>query len=104
MSVLSLIYRPLCHEMREIQLLCIEQYTDLDDDIHCTLEIVSLDAHPYYVALSYEWGELVSESNATRVFINSVEKECTANLRDTLKHLRGMEWEGKFWTDAICIN
>ena len=59
-DVLSLqvsICKPLNNDKYEIRLLRIQPTKDPNADIDCTMESVSINNAPCYVALSYEWGK-----------------------------------------------
>ena len=97
------IYQPL--EGRGIRLLQIRPSEDFKADIQCSLQTVTLDDTPTYVALSYEWGPPFLDQNAIRVFVNTVEIDATTNLRLALQYLRQpFEDQQMLWIDAICIN
>lgn len=74
---------------------------NFDDPIKGSLEVVSLDDRPEYVAISYVWGiDLSSEL----LLIDGKELVSTRNLEVALRHLRNSVDSNVSWIDAICIN
>ena len=74
---------------------------DFDDRIEGSLEVVSLDNHPEYCALSYVWG---NDSASESLLIDRKELVLTRNLEVALRHLRSTTYPNLLWIDAICIN
>jgi hypothetical protein len=50
------IYSPLNTERNEIRTITLKP-GKWDDEIHCTLQVVSLNDNPEYSTLSYVWGD-----------------------------------------------
>ena len=94
-------YRPLDVEKREIRLVILAPASSFEDDIHCTLQHVSLDEDPQYEALSYTWGD---ENVTDEIFLNSQSFQVTTNLVSFLRHLRLASQPRTLWADAIAIN
>ncbi|KAF6830938.1 heterokaryon incompatibility protein [Colletotrichum musicola] len=102
--------RRLCPGKREIRLLEIEDNVQ----VSCNLHIVSLDDDPYFIALSYVWGD---PSVTEEIVLDGVKTAVTTNLSSALKHVKKHWTEinaasgrpreaGQFriWADAVCIN
>ena len=97
-------YIPLDQEKREIRLLSILPTTNSSDSerVNCTIEQVSLDDKPEYIALSYVWGDA---KTTLPIAVNGKEKQVTTNLESALRHTLKFSTPGsRFWVDAICIN
>jgi hypothetical protein len=75
--------------------------------VTCTLETVSLDDNPMYLALSYTWGD---PSICKTIQIESVDGksrktfEVTVNLEQALRYFRQENHPVRLWADAICID
>jgi hypothetical protein len=94
-------YRPLNKDAREIRLLRLEPGT-FEDDLHISLEVVSLDHRPNYEALSYVWGTIRSPRP---ILVNGHPMKITENLDCALRYLRYREaFPRVLWIDALCIN
>lgn len=74
---------------------------DVDDEICCTLEVVSLDDVPDYEALSYVWG---SPNQLTHIKFDGHTFQVRKNLRRALTGIRRVYSERVVWVDALCIN
>ena len=78
-----------------------------EENLICTLNIVSLKDKPDYQALSYTWG---SPERCRQITIDGKVVGITQNLYDALhdlqqlrlQHLDNSEWT--LWVDALCIN
>jgi hypothetical protein len=75
--------------------------------VTCTLETVSMDDNPSYLALSYTWGD---PSICKAIQIESVDGksrktfEVTVNLEEALRYFRQENHPVCLWADAICID
>ena len=94
-------YRPLDVENREIRLVILAPASSFEDDIHCTLQPVSLNEDPQYEALSYTWGD---ENVTDEIFLDGQSFQVTTNLVSFLRHLRLASQPRVLWADAIAIN
>lgn len=130
-------YKPLDCTKREIRLLKVENIDEvrsgtaaLDDQcngcslreaddvfnllwsgqcpVRCSIECVSLDEDPRYVALSYTWGD---PRHKVPILVEDARFMVTQSLNQALRHVlmtaqvEGQEAEScKIWSDAICIN
>ncbi|KAF2095101.1 HET-domain-containing protein, partial [Rhizodiscina lignyota] len=94
------VYSPLNNENEEIRVLLLQPDTE-GQPIHCSLEIVSLQAWPDYEALSYVWGDA---SNLKSIYIDETAKYETENLEIALLHLRHETQHRRLWVDAVSIN
>lgn len=72
-----------------------------EDDVKCTLGIVSLDEKPEFAALSYVWGDASIKRTIT---VDGEDFSVTTNLDDALRALRHRREPRTLWVDAICIN
>jgi hypothetical protein len=74
-----------------------------EDDVKCTLGVVSLDEKPEFAALSYVWGDASVKKPIT---VDGETFEVTSNLNDALRALRPQQRRESrtLWVDAICIN
>lgn len=93
-------HRPLDPIKSEIRLLTLQPGA-WNEDVICTLQIVSLNHSPRYEALSYVWGDMgiTREINLDGNRIN-----ITQNLFYALRRLRYNAPPRIIWADAICIN
>ncbi|KAF2185813.1 heterokaryon incompatibility, partial [Zopfia rhizophila CBS 207.26] len=67
----------------------------------CCRIYVSLDDHPPYEALSYEWKK---HEGLTDILCESSTIEVTLNLASALDMLRHPSRERVLWVDGTCIN
>ncbi|CAG9977965.1 unnamed protein product [Clonostachys byssicola] len=74
---------------------------DGDDEICCSLSVVSLNNHPRFEALSYVWGDPSIKKNVT---VDGASHLVTVNLESALRDLRYPSNRRTIWADAICIN
>lgn len=76
---------------------------DADNNISCSLFIVTLDDHPRpeYEAVSYVWG---SNSDLQAIQLNRERFWVTKNLSEALKALRLPDRDRVLWIDALAIN
>ncbi|KAL7913104.1 heterokaryon incompatibility domain-containing protein [Trichoderma velutinum] len=70
-------------------------------DIHCTINVVSLNNTSEYVALSYVWG---GPSQDGTLHINGHEQRIGRSLETALRYYRQAGWSMPLWADAVCIN
>ncbi len=115
---------PLNSARREVRLLQILPGNGADD-IRCTLRVASLDQKPHYNALSYAWGDGVSDGvsgagSGKSIEVNGRKKDVTASLYSALRHMRSLKTPRvdqavnpplvdqvvatPIWIDALCIN
>ncbi|CAM1503541.1 Fc.00g011320.m01.CDS01 [Cosmosporella sp. VM-42] len=80
-----------------IRLLHIKSVTP---EIHLEVEVVSLNSHPTYNSLSYQWGV---DKPFKRIFIGDRYIDIAKNLSICLSHMSDYIGE-KIWIDALCIN
>ncbi|KPM35593.1 hypothetical protein AK830_g10990 [Neonectria ditissima] len=92
----KLVYEPL--GPREIRLLHLQPG---EQEIHITLEPVSLDDNPEYEAISYCWGETVDMHT---VYCGDASLQITNSLFTALKRLRLPNRPRTLWADAVCID
>ena len=85
---------------REIRLLDLLP-GNVNDDIRCTLRVVSLDLHPDYEALSYVWGDHVEDED---IEVSGKPMSITKNLYAGLRRLRNPTEKRTLWIDQLCIN
>ncbi|KAH8760182.1 heterokaryon incompatibility protein-domain-containing protein [Hyaloscypha finlandica] len=95
---IKFIYDPLDTDFNAIRLLTL--LSEDTNDVHCTLEHVSLINPPNYVALSYCWGD---PAVTKYIKINGIAVQVTSNLEYALRHLRTKGYS-RLWVDAVCIN
>ena len=95
----GLIYQPLQH--REIRVITLAP-GKWNDQLECTLKIVSLDDNPSYETLSYVWGDPRVQKKS--IFLQKQLFQVTQSLESALRHLRHQDTERTMWIDAICIN
>lgn len=107
------LYQPLDNPSSQIRLIEILSQSP-DERVSCKLHTVSLDEKPYYICLSYVWGD---QSVTEEILIDGIPTQVTVNLATALKHAK-KHWinikkeSGKatepstfrIWADAICIN
>jgi Heterokaryon incompatibility protein (HET) len=91
-------YTPLS-DPKHIRLLSIQPGSG-EDEVACSLSIVSLTSEPVFQALSYTWGDLSQKlplNCGTGVALAS------ANLHSALRHLRLADKARVIWVDALCV-
>lgn len=105
--------RRLSPERREIRVLEIETGAT-GVQVSCKLHTVSLDDDPYFIALSYVWGD---PSVTEEITLDGIKTRITTNLASALKHVQ-KHWAEidafsrcsrdpssfRIWADAVCIN
>lgn len=106
------LYKTLDPSKREVRVLMIRARTTsepITDSIMCTLDTISLDDPPPYVALSYAWG--VDMSPKPIMMMARIGEYGVAhptkihqNLYDALLRFRKDNSHIRMWVDAICIN
>jgi hypothetical protein len=90
----------LSQETREIRIVTLLPSADPSMPIQCTLRKGSLNNPPWYLALSYAWGDVAITAP---IFLNDTEIQVTTNLEAALRHMR-VTVSVNLWIDAICIN
>lgn len=70
-------------------------------DICCSVAVQSLDKQIPYIALSYVWGDPISQQ---RITCDGRALEVTENLYQAIQHLKRKQLTEPLWIDAICIN
>ena len=95
-----MLYKKLDIERFEIRVLALLPGT-WSEPIRCELSIVRLDEKPPYHALSYVWGEPISNRE---IFINQAPVAVTENLFRALRRIRKSDAVRTLWVDALCIN
>ncbi|RSL42189.1 hypothetical protein CEP54_015565 [Fusarium duplospermum] len=107
------IYKPLDNPNEEIRLIEILSQSP-DEKVGCKLHTVSLGTKPYYICLSYVWGD---PSVTEVILVDDIPTQVTVNLASALKHVK-KHWinikresgnpfspsDFRIWADAICIN
>ncbi|KAF2685110.1 HET-domain-containing protein, partial [Lentithecium fluviatile CBS 122367] len=91
---------PLDTESNCIRVLHLQKGTG-EIPLTCHLEVVSLDADPYYEVLSYVWGNM---KDTRPIIVDGVSINTTINLFDFLHCLRLPNDDRCIWADAICID
>ena len=94
------VYDMLSQETREIRIVTLVPSPDPSLPIRCQLWKVSLDNPPWYLALSYAWGD---PAITTPISLDDREIQVTTNLEAALRHMR-VDCNLNLWIDAICIN
>ncbi|KAJ1323673.1 HET domain-containing protein [Microdochium nivale] len=69
--------------------------------LKCSLQTISLNDKPKFVALSYVWGD---DSVKKKISVEGVAELVTRNLYDALCWYRDWKPDVSIWADAICIN
>jgi hypothetical protein len=72
-----------------------------EDNISCTLQVVSLSEKPSYRTISYAWGD-AQDTRPVRVHDSII--RVPANLELALRHLRHTDISSTLWADSLCIN
>jgi hypothetical protein len=96
---MSLLYEPLDVESYEVRILCLHPDPP-GSIIRCTLQKQSLFHLPTYTALSYCWGDELTQRD---IIVNNIRTPVTVNLEEALQQLRQMNVT-RVWADALCIN
>jgi hypothetical protein len=124
MAPLSLdIYTPLSITKRQIRLLQLASAPTLADQVKCRLQVVSLENHPSFDAISYAWcGQPIpvcvvprdhdfppvvshpsDDPSATKpIGVNGQLWSIGANLDSALRHFRDPITTKYVWADALC--
>ncbi|KAE9378295.1 HET-domain-containing protein, partial [Stipitochalara longipes BDJ] len=120
-------YTPLDRATREIRLAHLAPSPNLDEQVSCSLHIVSFDESLYYEALSYVWGDPTitapiqlrasprrrSSDGAGQApalsalvenEVHSTQWPVTTNLEAAMRYLRHESEVRILWIDAICID
>jgi len=85
---------------KEIRVLTLHSGTH-DEEIRCSVSVVSLIDNPKYEALSYVWGD---HQDKRMIYVNGCQTEITSNLDTALRYIRYEHEDRKLWIDALCIN
>ncbi|RTE83173.1 hypothetical protein BHE90_002234 [Fusarium euwallaceae] len=107
------LYQPLDSPSSHIRLIEILSQSH-EERVSCKVHTVSLDTKPYYIRLSYVWGD---PSVTEEILVDGIPTQVTVNLANALKHAK-KHWMGikresgnafnpsdfRIWADAICIN
>lgn len=72
-----------------------------DDEISCSLQVVSLDDNPEYSTLSYVWGDPTQIAN---IKVDGHVIPARLNLEKSLRRIRNESQGRVLWVDAVCIN
>lgn len=72
-----------------------------EDELSCTLQVVSFAKKPSYRAISYTWG---NAQDTRPVRVHDAFIQIPANLELALQHLRDTETSTTLWADSLCIN
>jgi hypothetical protein len=99
------IHERLNHARNEIRVLKVKPGR-WDDDISCSLKVISLDGLTRFVrarydTLSYTWGD---PNPARTIRVNQQSIEVSTNLFVALRALRRRFTTTTIWADALCIN
>lgn len=94
-------YSSLDSARSEVRVLALLPSSNLDEDIHCSLETVSLDENPHFEALSYVWA---TPTPTHDLFVDGVPFTIGPNLFAALHAVRLREKPRALWVDAICID
>jgi hypothetical protein len=97
------------NEIRLIKILPQENLHNSSDGepVSCSIQNVSLNSKPEYVALSYAWGD---NTRSQPLFLNGKLTYITVSLDKALRQLRSLRDSDKgvgaraVWVDAVCIN
>jgi hypothetical protein len=93
------VYQPLLHE-DSLRLLILEPAT-MGERIRCHLEHSRLSLNPQYNAISYAWGESLTEHT---ISLDDSTFEIRRNLYNALQQFRDERRPRALWADAICLN
>jgi hypothetical protein len=74
---------------------------DPNAPISCKLHVVSLDAAPFYKALSYVWGDA---ARLETISLDGQPFSVRENLFSFLAQYRSNGYTGNLWIDALCID
>jgi hypothetical protein len=98
----SSIYGPLNHAKNEIRVITIKPGR-WDDDISCSLKVISLDGllRTRYDTLSYTWG---NSENTRTIRVDQQNIIVSTNLFMGLRAVRRTFTTATIWADALCIN
>lgn len=105
-------YIPLDSNRDEIRILHVQPLADgkvaspTRSPIICSLETVSLNNTPDYVALSYTWGP-PHQNPLHTIHLEETTFPVTESLYTALQHLRPCSASDaalRIWIDAVCIN
>ncbi|KAK5459657.1 hypothetical protein LTS15_003786 [Exophiala xenobiotica] len=119
------IYTPLSITERQIRILQLAPASTLAHQLKCRLQVVSLENHPSFDAISYAWcGQPIplrvvprdqdfppvvshpsDDPSATKpIVVNDQLWSIGANLDSALRHFRDPITTKYVWADALCIN
>ncbi|KAF9883668.1 hypothetical protein FE257_003102 [Aspergillus nanangensis] len=94
-------YTPLNPDKKEIRVITITPEKHPEKPLRCSLQIVSLNEHPKFEALSYVWGDVVA---TTEISVENLPFNVTTNLAAALRSLRHLKKPRTLWIDFICID
>ncbi|KAK1574656.1 heterokaryon incompatibility protein-domain-containing protein, partial [Colletotrichum navitas] len=94
------LYKPISLESKDIRLLHLLP-GKWEEDIQCQLEVIGLEKHPVYEALSYAWGD---PKVVRPILLDGEQMNVTINLESALRHLRFPGSTRILWVDALCID
>jgi len=99
-------YQALDPDIDSIRLLRIHPAENEDEELACALYPVDFAERPRYEALSYMWGDDVTEK--WPIVVNGMKVGIRKNLWDAIHFLRDTRKQGlsalPIWIDALCIN
>jgi hypothetical protein len=98
-SQASLRYDDLSSDFPEIRVLTLNESSDYNSPVECTLQHANLADTPKYTALSYVWGDATVTE---KILVNGGPFFATANLVSALRHIRKRDRKIILWVDAIC--
>jgi hypothetical protein len=95
------IWTPLSSGKPETRTLTLLPSCDEHSIIKCVLDIVSLDEHPQYEAISYAWGNL---GHLAPVKVGERIWNIPLNLEACLRQFRNQTKSRTLWVDALCVS
>lgn len=94
-------YEPLDLTRHQIRLLALKPSTSWDDPIECGVRVFNMDDAPYYITLSYVWGDILPRR---RILLNGKWLYIRENLFDFLLCFRDDPSNVQYlWIDQLCI-
>ena len=107
------VYKPLDLSSSQVRLLRLDPTVgDAGTPPQGSLDVVSLDENPEYVAISYEWSPPDQQNQSPiKMMVNGHELHVTPNMaralfctQDSLHRSMSISRPTRFWIDALCIN